>query len=142
MGSAPAAPMPTGPVGGKQVSVIGPDLSIIGQKLTLVCKSTLIITGEIVGDINGSEVTVGDTGKVTGTITARNIAVHGEVRGALRAETVTLQSTARIDGDIVQKNLVIAEGAQFDGRVRAAKDASEFEPQLDVAAITAASAAG
>ena len=140
-----AAPMPTavapaaGPAG-KQASVIGPDLSIIGQKITLVCKSTLIVTGEIVGDINGSEVTVGDTGKVTGTITARNIAVHGEVKGALRAETVTLHATAHIVGDIVQKNLVIAEGAKFDGRVRAAKDPSEFEPVFDVAALTAAAA--
>lgn len=137
---APAA-ISSGPVSGKQASVIGPDLSIIGQKITLVCKSTLIITGEILGDINGSEVTVGDTGKVTGTITARNISVHGEVRGALRAETVTLHASARVDGDIVQKNLVIAEGAQFDGRVRAAKDPSEFEPQFDVAALTTAAAA-
>ena len=129
----------SGPLpGNKQASVIGPDLSIIGQKITLVCKSTLIVTGEIVGDINGSEVTVGDTGKVTGTITARNISVHGEVKGALRAETVTLHSSAHIDGDIVQKNLVIAEGAQFDGRVRAARDPSEFEPQFDVASLTAA----
>ena len=132
--------MPSGPLpGNKQASVIGPDLSIIGQKITLVCKSTLIVTGEIVGDINGREVTVGDTGKVTGTITARNIAVHGEVKGALRAETVTLHASAHIDGDIVQKNLVIAEGAQFDGRVRAAKDASEFEPEFDIATLTAAS---
>jgi cytoskeletal protein CcmA (bactofilin family) len=131
-------PLPTssGPVPGKQASVIGPDLTIIGQKLVLVCKSTLIVTGEIAGDINGREVTVGDTGKVTGTITARNIAVHGEVNGALRAETVTLHSTAHIDGDIVQKNLVIAEGAKFDGRVRAAKDASEFEPEFDISALT------
>jgi cytoskeletal protein CcmA (bactofilin family) len=135
------ASVPSGPLPGKQASVIGPDLSIIGQKITLVCKSTLIVTGEIVGDINGSEVMVGDTGKVTGTITARNISVHGAVKGALRAETVNLHASARIDGDIVQKNLVIAEGAQFDGRVRAAKDASEFEPQFDVAALSAAAMA-
>ena len=136
----PSAATPSGPVPGKQASVIGPDLSIIGQRLTLVCKSTLIVTGQINGDINGREVTVGDTGKVTGTITARNISVHGEVKGALRAETVTLFSTAHIDGDIVQKNLVIAEGAKFDGRVRVAKDPSEFEPEFDVAALTGSAA--
>jgi cytoskeletal protein CcmA (bactofilin family) len=119
-------------------SVIGPDLSIIGQKITLVCQSTLIITGEILGDVNGSEVTVGKTGKVTGTITARTIAVHGHVNGALRAESVTLHNSAHITGDIVQKNLVIAEGAKFDGRVRAARDPSELEPIFDVAALTAA----
>jgi cytoskeletal protein CcmA (bactofilin family) len=127
-----------GSASGVPASVIGPDLSIIGQKITLVCKSTLIVTGEILGDINGSEVTVGDTGKVTGTITARSIAVHGRVRGALRAESVTLHATAYIEGDIVQKNLVIAEGARFDGQVRAAKDSSEIEPIFDVAALEAA----
>jgi cytoskeletal protein CcmA (bactofilin family) len=141
-GAGPTAPQPPptpgAPSSAKQPSVIGPDLSIIGQKITLVCQSTLIVTGEILGDINGSEVTIGDTGKVTGTITAHSIAVHGQVNGALRAESVTLYSTAQIDGDIVQKNLVIAEGAKFDGRVRAAKDPSELEPQFDVAALSAA----
>jgi cytoskeletal protein CcmA (bactofilin family) len=119
-------------------SVIGPDLSIIGQRITLVCKSTLTVTGEVFGDINGSEVTVGETGRVIGIITARNIAVHGTVQGALRGESVTLHSTANIEGDIIQKNLVIAEGAKFDGRVRAVSDPSEIEPIFDVAALTAA----
>ncbi|MBJ6942033.1 polymer-forming cytoskeletal protein, partial [Vibrio cholerae] len=43
-----------------------------------------------------------------------------------------LHNTARINGDIVQKNLIIAEGAQFDGRVRSAKDAGDWQPVLDV----------
>jgi cytoskeletal protein CcmA (bactofilin family) len=138
-GSDPLARASTsGSIPGKQASVIGPDLSIIGQKITLVCKSTLVVTGEVVGNINGGEVTVGDTGKVTGTITARNITVDGQVNGALKAETVSLHATAKIDGDIVQKNLVIAEGAKFDGSVRAAKDPSEFEPEFDIARLTAA----
>jgi cytoskeletal protein CcmA (bactofilin family) len=123
---------------GAQFSVIGPDLSIIGQRITLVCKSSLTVTGEVLGDINGSEVTVGETGRVTGIITARTISVHGTVQGALRAESVTLHSTADIEGDIIQKNLVIAEGAKFDGRVRAVNDPSEIEPVFDVAALNAA----
>ena len=131
--SGPPASNPSG-----QSSVIGPDLSIIGQRITLVCKSSLTVTGEVLGDINGSEVTVGETGRVTGIITARTISVHGTVQGALRAESVTLHSTANIEGDIIQKNLVIAEGAKFDGRVRAVNDPSEIEPVFDVAALNAA----
>ncbi len=64
------------------------------------------------GDIHGDEVTVGETGKVTGSVNARNLTVHGAINGQLRAETVALHNTARISGDIVQKNLIIAEGAQ------------------------------
>jgi cytoskeletal protein CcmA (bactofilin family) len=115
----------------KQASVIGPDLAIVGEKITLVCKSSLVIAGEVSGDIHGDDVTVGQTGKVTGTVSARSITVHGEINGILRAETVALHQTARITGDIVQKNLVIAEGAQFDGRVRSAKEPSEWQPVLD-----------
>jgi cytoskeletal protein CcmA (bactofilin family) len=115
----------------KPASVIGPDLAIVGQKITLVCQTSLVIAGEVSGDVHGDDVTVGETGKVTGTVSARNLSVHGEINGQLRAETVALYSTARINGDIMQKNLVIAEGAQFDGRVRSAKDASDWQPVLD-----------
>ena len=115
----------------RPASVIGPDLAIVGQKITLVCQSALVVAGEVSGDIHGDDVTVGETGKVNGTVSARNLSIHGEINGQLRGETVALYSTARINGDIVQKHLVIAEGAQFDGRVRSAKDASDWQPVLD-----------
>jgi len=115
----------------KPASVIGPDLAIVGQKITLVCKTALVIAGEVTGDVHGDDVTVGETGKVTGSVSARNLTILGEINGQLRGETVALHSTARINGDIVQKNLIIAEGAQFDGRVRSAKDASDWQPELD-----------
>jgi cytoskeletal protein CcmA (bactofilin family) len=136
---APSAFVPA--PGSRPVSVIGSDLAIVGQKITLVCQSTLMVIGEVLGDINGDEVTIGDTGKVTGTITARSISVHGKVKGALRGETVALHPTAHIEGDVLQKNLIIAEGAKFDGRVRVATDPSEIKPMLDAAAVAAATAA-
>jgi cytoskeletal protein CcmA (bactofilin family) len=115
----------------RPASVIGPDLAIVGQKITLVCKSALVVAGEVSGDIHGDDVTIGETGKVNGTVSARNLSIHGEINGELRGETVALYSTARINGDIIQKNLVIAEGAQFDGRVRSAKSASDWQPVLE-----------
>lgn len=120
---------------GRATSVIGSDFAILGEKVTLVCKSSLLIEGEVIGDINGDDVTVGENGMVTGTITARNITMHGALKGALRGESVTLHKTARVDGDIVQNTLVVAEGAQFDGRVRPPRDASELQPVLDVTAF-------
>ena len=66
----------------------------------------------------------------TGTIIARTIAVQGEVRGALKGASVYLHATSRVDGDIVKQSLAIAEGAQFDGSVRRARDLSEVTPDL------------
>ena len=111
-------------------SVLGPDITIIGQQLVLKTKGSLLIAGHIQGDVHGESVTVGESGNVTGTITARTIAVQGEVRGALKGSAVFLHATSRVDGDIVKQTLAIAEGAQFDGSVRRARDVSEVTPDL------------
>ena len=58
------------------------------------------------------------------------IAVQGEVRGALKGSAVYLHATSKVDGDIVKQTLAIAEGAQFDGSVRRARDMSEVTPDL------------
>lgn len=111
-------------------SVLGPDITIIGEQLVLKTKGSLLIAGQIQGDVHGESVTVGESGNVTGTITAKTIAVQGEVKGALKGSAVFLHATSRVDGDIVKQTLAIAEGAQFDGSVRRARDASEVTPDL------------
>jgi cytoskeletal protein CcmA (bactofilin family) len=111
-------------------SVLGQDITIAGQQLVIKTKGSLLIAGHIQGDVHGESVTVGETGSVAGTITARNITVQGEVRGALKGTAVYLNSTSRVDGDIIKQTLSIAEGAQFDGSVRRARDGSEVTPDL------------
>ncbi len=111
-------------------SVLGQDITISGQQLVLKTKGSLLIAGHIQGDVHGESVTVGETGSVTGTIVARSIMVQGEVRGALKGSSVMLNATSRVDGDIVKQSLAIAEGAQFDGSVRRARDVEEVTPDL------------
>ena len=120
---------------GQGGSIIGSDLVIMGDKITVITRTRLVVDGEVRGDINGKEVVIGPTGKVTGTVAANSIEVHGHVHGAVKAQSVTLHSTAHVDGDIHNQVLKISEGAVFDGRVRRAKDASELTPVLDPAAF-------
>jgi cytoskeletal protein CcmA (bactofilin family) len=40
-----------------------------------------------------------------------------------------------VEGDITHQTLSISEGAQFDGRVRRAKDSAELAPNFDVSAF-------
>lgn len=126
-----AAPQTTAPT----TSVIGSDLTIVGHKISIIAQTNVLVDGDVRGDIDGRQVTVGVTGKVTGTITAQAIEVRGQVNGALKGTTVTLHPTARVDGDILHQTLSLAEGAQFDGRVRRPKDPSEIAPNLDVARL-------
>ena len=130
--------MPTAAVSEAQashLSIIGSDLVILGEKITVITKARLLVDGEVRGDINGKEVIIGKTGKVTGTVAANSIEVHGHVYGAVRAHSVTLHPTAHVDGDIHNQVLKISVGAVFDGRVRRAKDPNELTPILDPAAF-------
>ncbi len=99
-------------------SVIGNDLKIIGQGLKIISQGTLQVDGEIEGDVGGSEVIIGEQGKVTGTVAAERVIVRGKVAGVIRGAAVTLQSSARVEGDIHHMQLAIEQGAEFDGRCR------------------------
>jgi len=120
-------------------SVIGTDLTILGDKITIISQNKLQIDGDIRGDVTGKQVVIGEDGSVIGTVCAEQIEVRGGVRGAIRAATVVLHPTSEVEGDIFHQTLSISEGAQFDGRVRRAKDASEITPNLDVSSYPAPS---
>lgn len=153
----PTGPAPSGPSQGASptrsssafgaasvmgTSVIGTDLTILGDKITIISQNRLQIDGDIRGDVNGRQVVIGEDGSVIGTVSAESIEVRGGVRGAIRAQNVTLHPTAEVEGDIFHQTLSISEGAQFDGRVRRAKDANELKPTLDPAMIQTAQGSG
>ncbi len=118
---------------GSSLSVIGRDVSISGDKIHVVCQSRLQVDGEIIGDLSGREIIVGEGGCVTGSVSADTVDVRGKVDGSIRGAAVSLHPSARVNGDIVHQTLAISEGAHFDGRVRRAKDASEVKPDLAAA---------
>jgi cytoskeletal protein CcmA (bactofilin family) len=101
-------------------SVIGNDLKIIGQGLKIIGRGVLQIDGEIEGDVQASEVIVGEKGQVTGIVSGRQVVVRGKVSGVICAKTVALQATSNVDGDIHHMSLLIEQGAMFDGRSRRA----------------------
>ncbi len=112
-------------------SVIGNDLKIIGQGLKIISQGTLQVDGEVEGDVGGSEVIIGEKGKVTGTVAAERVIVRGQISGVIRGVTVTLQASSRVEGDIHHMSLAIEQGAEFDGRCRRTSDASELNLNLE-----------
>jgi cytoskeletal protein CcmA (bactofilin family) len=120
-------------------SIIGTDLTILGEKITIISQNKLQIDGDVRGDVNGRQVIIGEEGSVVGTVCAEQIEVRGGVRGAIKAQTVMLHPTSVVEGDIFHQTLSISEGAQFDGRVRRAKDTAEITPNLDPNAYQPAS---
>src|SRR5262245_52856262 len=111
-------------------SVIGNDLKIIGQGLKVISQGTLQVDGEVEGDVGGSEVIIGEQGKVTGTVAAARVIVRGTISGVIRGATVTLQSSSHVEGDIHHLSLAIEQGAEFDGRCRRAATGADLAADL------------
>jgi cytoskeletal protein CcmA (bactofilin family) len=112
-------------------SVIGNDLSIEGQSITVRCKGTLRVLGNIEADVHSKELEVGKDATVQGSIAAETVNVHGRVSGAIRGAHVVLHATASVEGDIHSHLLSIEQGASFDGRSRRVANPSEIAPQLE-----------
>ena len=112
-------------------SVIGKDMSIEGQSITVRCKGTLRVNGVITADLHCNELIVGEDAVVNGSIAADAVRVFGQVHGAILGANVTLHPSAQVDGDIHAQMLTIEQGASFDGRSRKVANAAEIAPQLD-----------
>jgi cytoskeletal protein CcmA (bactofilin family) len=120
--------------------VFGTDLTILGDKITIISQSKLQVDGQIRGNVHGRVVLIGKGGSVTGEIWAERIDVGGAVRGPIVAVNIALHDSARVKGDIMHQKISISEGAEFDGRARLIKNASDLMPILDAAAIASGKA--
>jgi cytoskeletal protein CcmA (bactofilin family) len=116
-------------------SVIGEDLTIEGQAITIRCRGALEINGNIQAELHSQKLVVGKSGRVEGTIAADNVEVWGHVSGTIKGARVSLHPGAEVEGDILAKTLAVADGASFEGRSRKVTDLDSIAPRLDSVAI-------
>ncbi len=121
------------PVGPENLekSVIGNDLKIVGQGLKIIGRGVLQVDGEIEGDVQGSEVIVGELGKVTGMVAGHQVIIRGAVSGIVCGKTVALQASSNVEGDVHHMSLAIEQGAMFEGRSRRAASESDLNSVMD-----------
>src|SRR4029453_13985153 len=112
-------------------SVIGNDLKIIGQGLKIIGRGVLQVDGEIEGDVEATEVIIGDKGKVTGMVAGPQVIVRGKVSGVVCGKTVALQASADVTGDVHHMSLLIEQVAMFDGRSRRAANEQALNAIVD-----------
>ena len=115
-------------------SVIGNDLTIIGHGIKIISAGVLEIDGRVDGDVQGTQVIIGETGRLTGTIAAEQVVVKGTVSGQIRGREVMLDGSSHVEGDVHHQRLTIAVGAHFEGRSRRAT--GELRTTLDLDAPT------
>jgi cytoskeletal protein CcmA (bactofilin family) len=86
----------------------------------LTCEEDLTIEGKLTGNIHLRDATliVAQPALLEASIRAARVVVHGTVKGSISAGArIELAASAKVTGDLSASQIVIAEGAEFNGRV-------------------------
>jgi len=119
-GTAQAAP-PITPPAQKIVAPQAPAATYLDRGTMISGKlhfeGTARIDGNIDGEIDGKEITIGESAVATAQIRADSIVVCGKVKGEITAtQRVEIRSTAKVIGNITAPKLIVEEGAIFEGQ--------------------------
>jgi cytoskeletal protein CcmA (bactofilin family) len=144
-------PAPVAPVTRPQVvepvvpktalSLVSKGISINGQ---VTGSEDIQVDGEVHGSLRlgGNRVLIGQDGRVTGDIEAREIVVRGTLKGNLRAsERILVGHTGRWKGNSTSPRLVIEEGAVVSGNLEVAETPEKKSDRPAKSAIAAPIAA-
>ena len=107
------APASTPATGKRGVSLIAADLKLEGS---ITGGSEVQIDGQVAGDVRVERVLIGEGGLVDGGVFAEAVEVRGRVSGSITAKQVRLHGAAHVEGDITHEQLSIENGAFFQGR--------------------------
>ena len=92
----------------KTKSVLVSDVKIKGN---ITEKESIIVDGEVEGNINAKLVETFENSFVKGNIKSKNASIGGKLKGNVSSDRINIKKTANIDGVLNQKTLSIEEGA-------------------------------
>ena len=74
-------------------------------------KESIIIDGEVNGNINAELVETFENSNIKGNIKSEKTVIAGKLKGDINSDSVHIRKTADVDGTIKQKTLSIEEGS-------------------------------
>lgn len=111
------------------------DIAVLGQSITVqgdvTGEESLVIDGKVTGKVSlkRNDLTVGQTGRVSGDVTANVARIEGEVQGDIHGiEKVVVTRTGRVHGNIVAPRVTLEEGAKFKGSIDMDPGSAKPEP--------------
>ncbi len=114
--TAPPAPQPVAPAPRPtgRGTVMGDKTRFNGK---LETDESLVIHGRVEGEIKStSEVEIGESGDVKGTISAKTLVIAGRVTGdCTAADRLEIRASGKLHGGIKAARIAIADGAEFKG---------------------------
>lgn len=97
---------------------------MIGQSIVIKGEVSgeedLLIQGRVEGNINlnGNQVSIGESGEVYANIQAKVIQINGKVTGDITAnEKVIISKSGNVHGNIIAPRVTLEDGAMFKGSI-------------------------
>jgi cytoskeletal protein CcmA (bactofilin family) len=121
--AAPVSPPSATGAAGAAVTVIGSRVKFVGD---VSGDEDILINGRVEGKIRVDRKVVVSTGaEVEGDVQAKSVVIGGRVHGqVLASERAELLPSGRVQGNVHAPRIVMAEGAQIQGRVVMPTDAA------------------
>ena len=85
-------------------------------------KGSIIIDGEVNGNINAELIETFKNSHIKGNIESKKTFIGGKLKGDINSDSVYIRKTADVDGTIKQKTLSIEEGSVLKIRTEIKKD--------------------
>jgi len=126
-----SGPEPTATKKSGRDSCIGTGMSIVGK---IECNGPAQVFGRIEGELRASDLLVGDSATIDGSVIAQNVTVCGRIKGTIRAVRVKLQNGGAVEGDIFHRSLSIDEDSLFEGSSRRVENPTEIPSSIDAKA--------
>ncbi|MBK1688742.1 bactofilin family protein [Rubrivivax gelatinosus] len=87
------------------------------------------VFGTVKGEIEADDIAIGKTGRVEGSLSARNVDIRGEVGETIVArEQIVIRATAVVTGTVTYQTIQIEGGARIDGHLRRSDAAGAAAP--------------
>lgn len=93
-------------------SILAAELFVEGK---VNSRGPIDLQGRLVGSLRAPEVVLAPSGRLEGSITAREVSVLGAVSGTISAQSVRLAPSAVVRADVVHESISIEAGAELEG---------------------------
>ena len=86
---------------------------------TINSSGAIDVAGLIKGPVYSKEITIRETGSITGSIEGDHVEIHGHLDGKVSGQDVVIGPTGTVKGDIeFGNNLKTENGADIDGYIK------------------------
>lgn len=107
---------------GKEIVLSKNNTSIISKGLllkgNLVSDGLLEVEGQIDGNVKGNEITIRETGSITGKLVANVVNIKGNFEGVIRSQKINISGKAVIKGTLEYVALCVEDGASIIGDLK------------------------